>query len=78
MNDVLQMLDEHYSVVMMFNALRKELYSLKQDLSENVAEFGVCLSQQVQILKSEHPGRIQPEHLEEMRPDCFCEGLNPE
>ena len=39
----------HYGVVMMFDTLSKELYSLKQGSGENVAEFGVCLSQQVQI-----------------------------
>ena len=48
--DVLQMLDKHNSVVMTFDALSKELYFLKQELGDNVAEFGVCLSQQVQIL----------------------------
>ena len=47
LNDVLWMLDEHYSVIMMFNALSKELYSLKQGLSQNIAEFRVHLSQQV-------------------------------
>ena len=30
LSDVLQMLDKHYGVVMMFDALSKELYSLKQ------------------------------------------------
>ena len=30
LNDVLQILDEHYSIVMTFDALNKELYSLKQ------------------------------------------------
>ena len=58
LSDILQMLDKHCVVVMMLNVLSKELYSLKQGLSENVAEFGVCLSQQVQILQSEYPGRI--------------------
>ena len=56
----------------------EELYSLKQGLGENVAEFGVCLLQQVQILQLEYPGRIQLEHIEEMKHDCFHEGLNPE
>ena len=45
---------------------------------ENVAEFGVHLLQQVQILQSEYPGRIQPEHMEEMKWDHCYEGLNPE
>ena len=77
MNNVVQMLGEHYGVLMMFNTLIKELYSLKQGSSENIAEFGVCLLHQVQILQSEYPGRIQLEHVEEMKYDCFYEGLNP-
>ena len=76
-NDVLQKLDEHYAVVMMFDALSKELYSLKQGSGKNVAEFGVHLSQQVQIFQSEYPGRIQLEHLEDMKCDYLCKGLNP-
>ena len=72
------MLDEHYGVVMTFDALSKELYSLKQVIGENVAEFRVCLSQQVQILQMEYPSQIQQEHVEEVRWDCFYEGLSPE
>ena len=77
LNAILQMLDEHYGIVMMFDTLSKELYSLKQRSGENVAEFGVHLSQQVHILQLEYPGRIQQEHVEEMKEDHFYEGLNP-
>ena len=63
LSNVLQMLDEHYGVIMTFNTLSKELYSLKQGSGENVAEFRVCLSQQVQINQSEYPGRILPEEM---------------
>ena len=63
---------------MMFNALSMELYSLKQRLGDNVAEYGVNLSHQVQIVQSEYPGRIAPKHVEEMKHDHFYEGLNPE
>ena len=66
-----------YGGVMMFNTLGKELYSLKQGSGENVAEFKVCLSQQVQTLQSEYLGRIQPEHMEEIKWDHFSEGLSP-
>ena len=78
LDDVLWMLDEHYCVMMTFNALGKELYFLKNGMGENVAEFGVCLSQQVQILQMEYPSRIQQEHVEEMKWCCFYEGLSPE
>ena len=60
LSDILQMLDEHYGVVLTFNAFSKELYSFKQGLGEKVAEFGVHRSQQVQKLQSEYPGRIWP------------------
>ena len=77
LSDMLQTLDEHYGVVTMFNTLSKELYSLKQGLGENVAEYGVHLSQQGQILQSDDQGKIQPKHVEEMKYDHFYEGLNP-
>ena len=59
LGDVLQMLDEHYGIVMTFDAISKELYFLKQGMGENMAKFRVCLSQHVQILQMEYPGRIQ-------------------
>ena len=64
LNDVLQMLDEHYGVVMMFDVLSKEFCSLKQGLSENVAVIGVHLLQQVLIFQAEYLGRIQLEYME--------------
>ena len=67
LTNVLQMLEEHYGMVMTFSALSKELCSLKQDSGENVAEFRVCLFQQVQALQLEYLGRIQQEHVEEMK-----------
>ena len=63
---------------MTFNALSKELYSLRQGMGENVAKFRVCLSQQVQILQTEYPSRIPQEHVEEVKQDHFYEGLSPE
>ena len=78
LSDVLWMLDEHNGVMMTFDTLSKELYSLKQGMGENVALFGVCLSQQVQILQTEYPSRIQQEHVEEVKWHHFYEGLSPE
>ena len=42
-----------------------------------MAEYSVHLSQQIQILQLNYPGRIWPEHVEEMKHACFYEGLNP-
>ena len=77
LNDILQMLDKHYGIVMTFNTLSKELYYLKQGSGENITEFGVHISQQVQIVQSEYLGTIQQEHIEEMKQDHFYEGLSP-
>ena len=77
LSNVLWMLAEHYDIMMTFHALSKELYSLKQGMGENVSEFGVCLSHQVQVLQTEYPGRIQQEHVEEMKWGHFYKGLSP-
>ena len=77
LSDVIQTLDEHYGVVMIFDALNKELYSLKQGMGENVAEFRACISQQVQILQMEYLSRIQQEHVEEVKWDYFYKGFSP-
>ena len=78
LGDVLQMLDEHYGVMVTFDALSKEICSLRQGMGENTAEFIVHLSQQVQILQTEYPSRIKEEHVEEVKWYCFYEGLSPE
>ena len=77
LGSVLQTLDKHYGVVLNFDVLSKELYSIKHGMGENMAEFGVHLSQQVQILQMEYPGRIQQEHVEEVKQNHFYEGLSP-
>ena len=78
LGNVLQTLDRHCGAMMTFNALSKELYSLKQGMEKNVAKSGECLFQQVQILQMEYLSRIQLEHVEEVKWNCFCEGLSPE
>ena len=78
MGNVLQMLDKHFGIVMTFDTLSKERYSFKQGMGENVAEFRVHLSKQVQILQMEYPSRIQQGHVEEGKQDCFYECFSPE
>ena len=45
LTNILQILDKNYGMVIMFDALSKELYSLKQSSGENVAISEVHLSQ---------------------------------
>ena len=77
LGDVLWMLDKHDGIMMTFNTLSKEHYSTKQGMGKNVAEFGVCLSQQVEILQMEYTGRIQQEHVKEVKWDHLYKGLSP-
>ena len=58
LGDVLLTLNKHYGIMMTFDTLSKELYSLKQGMEENMTEVGVQLSQQVQIHQMEYPNRI--------------------
>ena len=44
LSDVLQMLYKHYGVVMMFDTLSKEFYSLEHRFREKVVEYEVHLS----------------------------------
>ena len=60
LNDILQTLGKHHGVVMMFDALSKELYSLKQGSGENIAEFRVCLSQLIMTYTPVRVSRKDP------------------
>ena len=44
LQEVLQVLDDHYGVVMTFNALHKELYMLLQGYQEGMSEYGIQLA----------------------------------
>ena len=60
LNDILQMLDENYGIVMTFYTLSKELYSLKQGSRENVAKFGcTCHSRSRYSSQSTQEGSSQ-------------------
>ena len=71
------MLDKQYVVVMTFHTLSKDLYSLKQGFSKNVAELWYVFCTRSEILQLEYPGRILLEHMKEMKCNCFYGGLNP-
>ena len=42
LDNVLWTLDKHYGIVMTFNALSKELYSLEKGMGENMTELRIC------------------------------------
>ena len=75
LQEVLWMLDEHYRVVMMFDAMNKELYMLHQGYQEGMSEYGVWLAWHVWIIQTEFPRCIRDEHLEGVKHDHFNKGL---
>ena len=77
MGNVLEMLDQHYGVMMTFDALSKGALFPQAGNGENVAKFRICLSQKVQIFKTEYPSRIQQEHVEEVKQEHYYEDLSP-
>ena len=69
------MQDEHYRVVMMFDALNKELYTLHQGYQEGMSKYSVQLAWHIKIIQTKFPRRIREEHLEGLNQDCFYEVL---
>ena len=66
LNDILQMLDEPYGMVMTFKTLSKEFYSLKQGSRENVAELRVHLSQQLRVSGKDPTGEHRGDEVKSL------------
>ena len=66
LGNVLQMLDEHYDIMMTFNALSNELIpsSRKQERIWLSLKYAVTTSSNT---PEGYPGRIQQEHVEEVK-----------
>ena len=75
LDDVLTILDEHYSNVKVLDALNQELFQLQMADKETVSDWGVCLSRHLQILAASVPDCIPPEGVAELKRDCFYGGL---
>ena len=52
---VLTILDEHYNNVKALDALNQELFQMRMADKETVLDWGVCLSQHLQILVASFP-----------------------
>ena len=55
LNEVLTILDEHYNNVKALDVLNKELFQMRMADKETVLDWGVCLSQHLQILAASFP-----------------------
>ena len=75
LDGVLTILDEHYNNVKALDALNQELFQMRMADKETVSDWGVCLSQHLQILVASFPDQFSPEHVAELKRDCFYGGL---
>ena len=55
LNEVLTILDEHYNNVKALDALNQELFQMRMADKEMVSDWGVYLSQHLQILAASFP-----------------------
>ena len=75
LDDVLAILDEHYNNVKALNGLNQELFQMRMADKETVLDWGVCLSRPLQILAVSFPDHFPPDHVAELKRDCFYGGL---
>ena len=75
LDDVLMILDKHYNNVKALDALNQELFQMRMADKETVLDWGVCLSQHLQILAASFPDHFSPDHVVELKRDCFYSGL---
>ena len=71
LDDVLTILDEHYNNVKALDALNQELFQMRMANKETVSDWGVHLSQHLQILAVSFPDQFLPDHVAKLKRDCF-------
>ena len=71
LDEVLTILDEHYNNVKALDALNQELFQMRMADKETVLDWGVCLSQHLQILVASFPTNFPQEHVAELKRDHF-------
>ena len=75
LDDVLTILDEHYSNVKVLDTLNQELFQLWMADKETVLDWGICLSRHLQILAASFPDCFPPDRVVELKRDRFYGGL---
>ena len=74
LDGILTILDEHYNNVKALDALNQELFQLQMG-EETVSDWGVCMSRHLQILMASFLEYFPPDHIAELKWDCFYRGL---
>ena len=75
LDNVLTILDEHYSNVKALDMLNQELFKLWMVDKETVSDWGICLSRHLQVLAASFPDLFSPDCVAELKRDHFYGGL---
>ena len=71
LDGVLMILDEHYNNVKVLDMLNQELFQLWMADKETVLDWGIHLSRHLQVLAASFPDCFPPNHVVELKRDCF-------
>ena len=69
------LLDEHYNNIKALDVLNQGLFQLQMGEKETVSEWEVCLLRHLQILMASFLECCPPDHIAELKQDCFYGGL---
>ena len=71
LDNVLTILDEHYNNVKALDVLNQELFQLWMADKETMFDWGIHLSRHLQVLATSFPDHFPPDHVAELKRDCF-------
>ena len=72
---MITVLGEHYNNIKALDTLNQELFQLQMADKETVSDWGVCLLRNLQMLAASLPERFPPDHIAELKCDCFYDSL---
>ena len=75
LDDMLTILDEHYSNVKALDALNQELFQLRMGEKETVVDWGVHLSRYLTVLAASFPDRFPSDYVANLKWDHIYRGL---
>ena len=71
LDNVLTILDEHYNNIKALDALNQQLLQLQMADKETVSDQGIHLWRHPQVLAALFPECFPPNHVAELKHDCF-------
>ena len=74
-DDVLNILDEHYNNIKTLDVQNQELFQMCIGKKETISDWGVCLSRHLQILPASFPEHFPPDWVAKLKHDCFYSRL---